>query len=187
MESPLLELSKKHLTIRARRMDCVAAILYVLFSAYLYGPSAGIPAVTLILNIINPFIASLGAYFISKRWVKSWTPSLVAGAVYGFGPFALSFKMFHPLAGLSFVMVPWLLLPAVYWHKGRTPDAVRFSVRALLTLLPFAGIILLFWLPAQQWAGPFFLMPKDLSLTVKDFTNLILPLRNSGSVVVFGL
>ena len=111
----------------------------------------------------------------------------MAGAVYGFGPFALSFEMFHPLAGLSFAMVPWLLLPAVYWHKGKSPDAFRFSVRALLTLLPFTAIILLFWLPAQQWAGPFFLMPQELSMTIQDFENLILPLRSSGGDVVFGL
>jgi hypothetical protein len=83
--------------------------------------------------------------------------------------------------------VPWLLLPAVYWHKGKTPDAMRFSVRALLTLLPFAGIVLLFWMPAQQWIGPYFLMPQQLTLTIKDFTNLILPLHKAGGVIVFGL
>jgi hypothetical protein len=112
---------------------------------------------------------------------------LFSGAIYGFGPYALSFGVFHPLAGLSYAMIPWLLIPAVYWHKGKSPDALRFSVRALLTLLPFAGIVVLFWVPAQQWAGPFFLMPKQLSLTVKDFLNLILPLYGSGGPVVFGL
>lgn len=190
MGSPLLELSKNNLMAKGRRTDYVAAILYVIFSVYLYGPITGTPKMALILYITNSLTAALGAYFISKRWVKSWTPSFFAGAVYGFGPFALSFKAFHPPAGLSFAMVPWLLLPAVYWHRGKSPDALRFGVRAILTLLPFAGITLLFWLSSQQWAGEFhMMMPQKIgvTMTVKDFTNLILPLHKSGGDVVFGL
>ena len=87
MGSPLLEFSKKYQTAKARRMDGVAAILYVIFSVYLYGPVTGMPTTALVLYIINTFIAALGAYFVSKRWVSSWTPSFFAGAVYGFGSF----------------------------------------------------------------------------------------------------
>ena len=187
MDSPLSGLAKKQLTARARGMDCAAALLYIVFFAYLYTPSIGIFNTSLILCCVNLFSAAFGAYFLSKRWLNNWAPSLFAGLVYGFGPFALSFKTFHPAAGLSFAIVPWLLLPAVYWHKGKTPDAMRFSVRALLTLLPFAGIVLLFWLPSQPWVGPYFLMPRQLGLVPKDFTNLILPLFKTGGVVVFGL
>ena len=180
------ELAKRRIAAGIRVNDMGAVALYACFGIFLYLPTLGVNNAKIVCGF-NTIVAAWGAYHISKRWVNNWTPSLTAGAVYGFGPFALSFEMFHPLAGLSFAMVPWLLLPAVYWHKGKSPDAFRFCVRALLTLLPFAGIILLFWLPAQQWAGPFFLMPKELSMTVKDFADLILPLRNSGGAVVFGL
>jgi hypothetical protein len=180
------ELAKKRIAAGIRVNDIAAIVLYACFGIFLYLPALGVDN-SKVLCGFNTVTAAWGAYLLSKRWVNNWTPSLFAGAVYGFGPFALSFEMFHPLTGLSFAMVPWLLLPAIYWHKGKSPDAYRFCVRALLTLLPFAGIVLLFWLPAQQWAGPFFLMPKELSMTVKDFTNLILPLHNSGGVVAFGL
>jgi len=186
MGNPFPELAKKRIVAGISTNDIAAVVLYACFGVFLYLPTLGVDNSKLICGI-NAVVAAWGSYYISKRWVNNWTPSLLAGAVYGFGPFALSFGMFHPLAGLSFAMVPWLLLPAVYWHKGKSPDAFRFSVRALLTLLPFAGIVLLFWLPSQQWAGPFFLMPKELSMTVKDFQNLILPLHKSGGVVVFGL
>jgi hypothetical protein len=180
------ELAKKRIAAGVRVNDIVAVSLYGAFAVFLFLPTQGSNNIKVACGM-NAVAAALGAYFISKRWVNNWTPSFFTGAVYGFGPFALSFETFHPLAGVSFAMVPWLLLPAVYWHKGKSPDPLRFCIRAVLTLLPFAGIILLLWLPSQQWAGPFFMMPRDLGLTVKDFTGLILPLRNSGSVVVFGL
>ena len=180
------ELAKKRIAAGTSANDIAAIALYLCLAVFLYLPGPGVTNFKAVCGM-NAVAAAWGAYFISRRWVNNWTPSLFAGAVYGFGPFTLSFGIFHPLAGLSLVMVPWLLLPAVYWHRGKSPDAYRFCVRALLTLLPFTGIALLFWLSSQQWAGPFFLMPIDLGLTIKDFTNLILPLHNSGGVVVFGL
>ena len=186
MGNSLPELAKKYTASRNRRLDCVAGILYLLLSVYLFGTSIA-TSKALALFSINTIFSATGVYLLSRRWINDWTPSLFAGAVYGFGPFALSFEMFHPLAGFSFAMVPWLLLPAVYWHKGKTPDTLRFSVRAALSLLPFVAIILLFWLTAQQWMGPVFLMPKELCLTPKDFVDLIFPLHRSGGIVPFGL
>jgi hypothetical protein len=186
MENSFPELAKKRIVTGMSVNDIAAAVFYFCLAVFLYLPVPGVDNVKAVCGI-NIVAAAWGAYFISKRWINNWTPSFFTGAVYGFGPFALSFEMFHPLAGLSVAMVPWLLLPAVYWHKGRTPDAFRFSVRALLTLLPFAGIVLLFWLAAQPWTGPVFLLPKELSLTAKDFVDLIFPLHRSGGIVPFGL
>jgi hypothetical protein len=186
MGNPFPGLTKKRFVAGTSANDIAAVVIYTCFSVFLYLPNLRVNSAQVFCGF-SAMTAAWGAYLLSKRWINNWTPSLTAGAVYGFGPFALSFEMFHPLASLSFAMVPWLLLPAVYWHKGKSPDAFRFCVRALLTLLPFGGIVLLFWLPSQQWAGPFFLMPKELSMTVGDFQNLILPLRNSGGVIVFGL
>jgi len=181
------ELAKKRIAAGISANDIAAVALYLCLAVFLYLPQFHVDNKKAVLCGFNTVAAAWGAYFISKRWINNWTPSLFAGAVYGFGPFALSFEMFHPFAGLSFAMVPWLLLPAVYWHKGKTPDAFRFSVRALLTLLPFAGIVLLFWITAQPWTGPVFMIPKELSMTAKDFVDLIFPLRRSGSIVPFGL
>lgn len=180
------ELTKKRFVSGISLNDITAAVLYSCFAAFLYIPALGVNNLKIICGF-NAVAAAWGAYFLSKRWISSWTPSLFAGVVYGFSPFALSFEMFHPLAGLSFVMVPWLLLPATFWHKGQKPDAIRFCGRALLSLLPFAGIVLLFWIPVQPWASPIFLMPKNLTLTAKDFTDLILPLHQSGGMIVFGI
>ncbi|MHC5140858.1 MAG: hypothetical protein ACYSOD_02455, partial [Planctomycetota bacterium] len=180
------ELTKKRITAGMNTNDIAALVIFVCFSVFFYAPNLRVNVAQVFCGF-NATAAAWGTYFLSKRWINNWTPLLTAGAVYGFGPFALSFETFHPLAGLSFAMVPWLLLPAVYWHKGKSPDVYRFCIRALLTLLPFAGMILLFWIPSQQWAGPFFLMPKELSMTVGDLQNVILPLRNSGGVVVIGL
>ncbi|MHC4905632.1 MAG: hypothetical protein ACYTEN_07405 [Planctomycetota bacterium] len=186
MGSSFPELAKKRIAAGVSASDIAAIAFYLCLAVFLYLPVLGVDNFKTVCGM-NAVAAAWGAYFVSNRWINNWTPSFFTGAVYGFGPFALSFGMFHPFAGLSFVMVPWLLLPAVYWHKGKTPDAFRFSVRALLTLLPFAGIVLLFWVTAQPWAGPHFLMPKELSMTVKDFVDLIFPLHRSGGIVPFAL
>ncbi|MEN8126709.1 MAG: hypothetical protein ABFR90_02770 [Planctomycetota bacterium] len=187
MGNSLPELAKKRMSAGIRVHDLAALVLYAAFAVLLYLPSLGVDNLKFACSF-NSVAAAWGTYFLSKRWVNNWTPLFFAGVVYGFGPFALSFVEFLPLAGLSFAIVPWLLLPAIYWHKGKSPDVFRFSVRALLTLLPFAGIILLFRLSAQQWlGGPFFLMPRDIGMTANDFIDLVLPLHNSGGMVVFGL
>jgi len=186
MKKALPEITAKRITAGISANDIAAAAIYACFAVFLC-MHAGKVNKAVVAFAVNGVAAAWGAYFVSRRWVNNWTPSLFAGAVYGFGPFAVSFELFHPLASLSFMMVPWLFLPSVYWHKGKSPGAMRFCVRAMLSLLPFAGIILLFWLPAQTWAGPVFLMPLDLSMTVKDFTEVIFPLRQTGGMVEFGL
>lgn len=126
---------------------------------------------------------------LSRRWLFSWAAGLFAGALYGFGPFALSLMMYHnPLAGLTYTMVPWLFLPAAYWHRRQAPTAMRFCVRTVLAALPFVGIIGLFWLVGIRSIGPTSILPIHTYLDVKDFYGLILPLYyKAGSPVGFGL
>lgn len=186
MGHPFPELVNKRLTNQMKVGDFAAFLLYLGLSLFLFLPFLNADRFKVVC-VANSAFAAWGAYYVSKRWVNNWTPSFFAGTAYGLGPFALSFAVFHPMAGFSFVMVPWLLLPAISWHKGKAPDAFRFLVRATLTLLPFAGIVLLFWISTQQWAGPIFLMPKDMTLTAKDFMDMIFPLYKSGGIVVFGL
>jgi hypothetical protein len=135
--------------------------------------------------MVNPVVAAWGTYLLSRRWIDSWTPSVLAGIAYGFGPFALSFSIYHPLAGFIYAMIPWLFLPSVYWHKSSPPDNTRFLVRALFSLLPFAVIFLLFWSTAQPWAGPYFLMPKTAPMSLNDFQALLFPLyKIDGKIIV---
>jgi hypothetical protein len=167
--------------------QCIFTLLvYTLFSIYLFRPYVARFSAGDILYILNPVVAALGAYFLSKRWIYHWTPSLIAGAAYGFGPFGLGFTVFHPLAGLSWMMLGWLLLPAIYWRRGKEPDMVRFCGRALFSLLPFGWIVLVFWIPAQPWAGPAVLIPRN-TLILHDFMGLVFPLHEAGTHLIFGL
>ena len=183
-----VNLSKPTLPFGAAEKTISAFILYVALSVYLFWPYFGKISGYGLLYVINPIVAAWGTYFISRRWVTHWTPSLLAGAIYGFSPFALSFGVFQqPIAGLSYVMVPWLFLPSIYWHKNKPANALRFFIRTVFVLLPFAGICLLFWGTSQKWAGPHFLMPKTLGLTPVHFCDLVFPLYQQGEGLTFGI
>lgn len=188
MERTLPSLSKGPTSFGAAPKFGAALVLYIALSVYLFLPYFAKFSGYLFLYAINPVIAAWGAYFLSRRWINHWTPSLLAGAVYGFSPFALSFASFQqPVAGFSYVMIPWLFLPSVYWHKNKPADALRYFMRTVFVLLPFAGICLLFWVSSQKWAGPHFLMPKNLALTPNHFTDLIFPLYQRGAYLTFSV
>jgi hypothetical protein len=183
-----VNLSKRIPPIGAVQKYAAALLLYIALSVYLFRPYWAQMSGYHFLYMLNPVTAAWGAYFLSRRWINHWTPSLVAGAVYGFSPFALSFASFQqPVAGLSFVIVPWLFLPSVYWRRNRPADTFRFFVRAVFVLLPFAGICLMFWAASQKWAGPYFLMPKNLQLTPKHFYDIVFPLYQRGDYLTFGI
>lgn len=171
----------------AGRILLPALVFYSMLSIYLFYPYTDRFRAVHFLYMFNPIAAALGVSLLSQRWLYRRTSSLTAGAVYGFGPFGLGFTGFHPLAGLSWMMLPWLLLPAVYWRQGKAPDLLRFGGRAVFSLLPFAWFVLLFWIAAQPWAGPFGLLPLTASLTLGDLRGLIFPLHEAGQHIVFGL
>lgn len=180
--------SKQTLSLGSSPQCIFALFLYVALSIYLFRPYFGLLSGYNLLYVINPVAAAWGTLLLSRRWVNNWTPSLLAGAIYGFSPFALSFGVFQqPVAGLSYVIVPWLFLPSVYWHKNKPADAMRFIVRTAFVGLPFAGIVLLFWVASQKWVGPYFLMPRNLQLTGKHFCDLIFPLYQQGEYLTFGV
>ena len=188
MGKKTVNLPQKSLPLGAVEKTISALVLYIVLSVYLFWPYFGkIPGHRL-LYVINPVAAAWGAYFVSRRWGTHWTPSLLVGAIYGFSPFALSFGVFQqPVAGLSFVIVPWLFLPSIYWRKNKPADALRYFMRTVFVLLPFAGICLLFLAASQKWAGPHFIMPKALGLTPKHFSDLVFPLYQQGQYLTFGI
>ena len=99
MGSSFPELAKKRIAAGISVNNIAAIVLYACFGIFLYLPALGVDN-SKVLCGFNTVTAAWGAYLLSKRWVNNWTPSVLAGAVYGFGPFALSFEMFHPLTGL---------------------------------------------------------------------------------------
>jgi hypothetical protein len=153
-----------------------AVILLLAFAAWLYKPHwFGLGGIKLLWPL-NSVAAAVGCFVLTRRWISSFDASLLAGILYGFGPFGLSFVSYHPLAGLSYVAVPWLLCPAVYYQSGQSSGMAKTLITALLSLLPFAAIAGLFWLAAHYWAGPLFLMPKNKLLEPADLWGMITPM-----------
>ena len=175
------------LTIGPRLGVALAGGLYLLWAYLLFSPHYHKLSGFKFLYLVNSIAAAFGVFVLSRRWLAGWTPSALAGLFYGFGPFGLSFTGFHPVAGLTFAAVPWLLLPAVYWHHGRQPSLFRFGVRAILCAVPFVFIAGFFWVLSRPWFGPLFLLPSNMTLNAYDFKGLLLPLSMTGRPVVLGL
>lgn len=145
-----------------------AAVIYAGFAIYLYLPHfKGFNRLQYILAV-NACLASLGCYVLSQRWVSSFVGSFFAGAVYGFGPFALGLAGYHPMAGLLAASMPWLFLPAAFGPK----DKWRW-LRILLSALPFLVILLFFQVSAHY---RLFAIPIQTKLRLADLTGLLAPL-----------
>lgn len=165
----------------------VPLAVYAIFSGWLFWPYLGQFSGYQYLYAINPVLAAWGVYFLSRRWINNWTPSVLAGAAYGLGPFALSFSIYHPLAGIVYVMIPWLFLPSVYWGRSKNPSGARFLTRGIFSLLPFAAVFGLFWVLSRPWIGPYFLMPQTTPMNINDFRALFFPLYETGGKVIFSI
>jgi hypothetical protein len=147
-----------------------AAVIYAVFAGYLYRPYFnGFGSLRLQnLFVVNVCLASLGCYVLSRRWVAGFAESFFAGAVYGFGPFALGLAKFHPTAGFLFAAIPWLFCPAVFGPKGKYKP-----LRVPLSLLPFLAIVLFFQSAARFGLYP---IPINLKIGCSDLAGLLAPL-----------
>lgn len=133
-----------------------------------------------------PIAAACGMYTLSRRWISSWIASLFAGAVYGFGPYGLSFLKLHPATGVVFAAIPWLFMPAVWWHQGASPTVGRWLVRGLFCLLPLAFEIVIVWLLAL----PIFSIPLSAGnapMQLNDLLGLLNPFAFSDKPLIFGI
>jgi hypothetical protein len=148
----------------------VAAAVYAAFAVYLYQPYfKGLNSPRLQdLFVVNVCLASLGCYVLSRRWVAGFAESFFAGAVYGFGPFALGLAKFHPTAGFLFASIPWLFCPSAFGPKGKYKP-----LRVPLSLLPFLAIVLFFQSGARFGLYP---IPINLRLNCADLAGLLAPL-----------
>jgi hypothetical protein len=122
-------------------MFIAATLVYFGFAVYLYQPYYQTFHGFQNLLVVNLFLAALGCYVLSRRWVSGFIESLSAGAIYGFGPFTLYLaqNQYHPTAGLLAASIPWLFCPAVFGPKGRWK-----WLNIMLVTLPFLAIILFF-------------------------------------------
>jgi len=148
----------------------LAAVVYTAFAVYLYRPYfKGFDALQLQdLIVANICLASLGCYVLSRRWMAGFTESFFAGAIYGFGPFALGLVKFHPTGGFLVAAIPWLFCPAVFGPQGKWKP-----LRILLSLLPFLAIVLFFQVSARFGLYP---IPIKLKLQGADLASLLAPM-----------
>ena len=148
----------------------LAAVVYTAFAVYLYRPYFnGFGSLRLQdLFVANICLASLGCYVLSRRWIAGFAESFFAGAIYGFGPFAIGLAKFHPTAGFLFAAIPWLFCPAVFGPEGKWK-----LLRVPLSLLPFLAIVLFFLLSAHFGLYP---IPIKLKLHGADLAGLLAPL-----------
>ena len=109
--------------------------------------------------------------------MASFWGSFFAGAVYGFGPFALWLSGYHPTAGFLAASVPWLFCPAAYGGRDKWWISIPFST------LPFLATIL-FFQTATRWR--LFAVPIQTKLHLTDLGGLLAPLAtvNTGSPLI---
>ncbi len=144
-----------------------ALALYAAFAFFLYRPYLINLQPIKYLHMVAIILAAAGAFLISTRWVLYFTPSLVAGAIYGFGPLCLSLLRYHPATSLLAAAIPWLFIPSVFGPKGKLQ-----CLRVPLALLPFAAIILFFHLTACKGLFPI----PIIRIHPNDMPSLIFPL-----------
>jgi len=145
-----------------------AAILFVAFAGYLYFPRSSQLAGWQWLLPINTCVAAFGTYVLSRRWVPGASGAILAGLLYGFGPFVLGLAKVHPLAGFLAACVPWLFVPAAVLERrlGR-------AVGLVLLVVPFAAIVLFSHISAAQ---RFFAAPLQVNVRPSDLAGFIAPL-----------
>jgi hypothetical protein len=142
----------------------LASVLYAGFAVHLYYPYFDrFPLWQWLLLPAGACMAAVGCFVLSRRWVVGFSGSLLAGLLYGFGPFVLSLSRFHETAVLLAASIPWLFMPAAFWGRKRGP-AVAF----LLSLLPFVAVALFFRISAGQdyrlFAAPIQAAPRPSDL-----------------------
>jgi hypothetical protein len=112
--------------------------------------------------------------------VAGFTGSLLAGLVYGFGPFLLGLARFHPASSLLAAGVPWLFAPAAVLERK-----LGKWLSLPLWLLPFVVIALFFYLSAGR---RLFAAPLQANVRPLDLAGFIAPLALIGrSTAVLGV
>jgi hypothetical protein len=145
-----------------------AAIIYMAFAIYLYQPYLKNFERFQYLYLFNIYIASIGSFILSRRWIAGFSGSFFAGALYGFGPFLLGLVKFHPTVGLLVAAIPWLFCPAAFSLKDK-----RKPLSVLLAVLPFIAIVLFFQISSYY---RLFAASTQAKLHLNELYSLLAPL-----------
>ena len=145
-------------------------LLYGAFAVYLYLPHFNRFSTWQWLLPVSVWLAAVGCYVLSQRWVAGFLGSLLAGLVYGFGPFMLALGRFHPTASFLAATIPWLFLPAAYLAPKRG------SLSVLLALVPFAAVVLFFLFFRVVAQYRLFAAPIQAELRPRDLVGFVAPL-----------
>jgi hypothetical protein len=158
--------------LRNMTWHIISVVLYGAFAVYLYWPHFGaLPRWGWVLPV-SACAAAFGGYLLSRRWVAGFTGSLLAGLLYGFGPFFLGLAKFHPASSLLAAGVPWLFIPAAIVERKRGK-----WVGLPLWVLPFVVIALFFYLSAGR---RLFAAPLQARVHPLDLAGFIAPLALAG-------
>lgn len=156
-----------------------AAVFYAAFALYLYQPYFEKFDSFQYLHVLNAFLASLGCFLLSRRWVHLFAGSFFAGAVYGFAPFMLGLGRFHSVGGFLAAAVPWLFLPAAYAARSK-----QKWLQMPLAAVPFAAIIGFFQVCNYFRLFP---VPTQLRLRLADLIYNLSPFVSiQQNAVLFG-
>ncbi len=142
-----------------------AALLYCAFAVYLYQPHLGSFDRFQYALVVSVTAGAVGCFLLSRRWTASFFGSFFAGAIYGFGPFMLGLAGYHPTASVLAASIPWFFLPAGLWPRGKLR-----ALRAVLSLLPFAGIVAFF--QAAEYLR-FYPVSKSTAIETIDLVGLL--------------
>jgi hypothetical protein len=146
----------------------LAAGIYIASAIYLYSPYFSKFGCLDFLLIANVWLGASGCYLLSRRWTSCLSGSLIAGAIYGAGPFLLGLANFHPTGGLLAAAVPWLFCPAAF-----IPRIKGKWLCWPLSMLPFLAIFLFFQIATRLHL---FAIPLNIKLHLIDLVSVSFPL-----------
>ena len=144
------------------------AVLYGALTSFFYSPFLQELHRFKFLLPLSVFFAALGAFFLSRKWVVTFSGSVLSGILYGFGSFFLGLASYHPFCSVLAGAVPWLFLPSVYAWKR-----VHKLLAVLLLALPVAAIAGFFALTGLLGFYP---MASREMLGISDLFGLVFPI-----------
>jgi hypothetical protein len=147
--------------------DAFAAVLYIIFCAYLFQPHLKKFDAVHYLVPFNFCAGAFGCYLLSNRWVSGFGGRFFAGVIYGFGPFMFFLARYHPTAGSIAAIVPWLFWPAVFG-----PRSELHWTRILLAILPFVIVAGIFKLVGLYGLYP---IPTQIKIRPEDLLSILAP------------
>lgn len=155
-----------------------AVCIYLYVSICLYGPYLRNFSHIEFLFVINSTAGSIGCFLLSRRWTKTFTASLLAGAVYAFGPFSLAFSAYHPFAGVPAAMLPWLFIPVTIFRPQKRFTVFSAALNVAFYAFPFVIILAFFLLLSLPSIGPFFPMPV-IKANLVNLSPIVFPLTGN--------